>query len=150
MFAGSHIGTLATLPVSAFVMEHYGWRSIFLLLGCFGLAYSASVMFFVTADPSQHTSIHTSELKRIKAGTPPLDETTRPIPWGRIFRSGACWALFFGHVANNWGTYLMLTQVSKRNPRPQAPIPKPWVSKLVPDARANVSLQNPSIPSPKR
>jgi len=111
VFAGSHIGTLATLPVSAYIMEHYGWQSIFTFLGLFGLAYSASVMVLVTADPSTHSSIRASELKRIKAGTPPLDEGSRPIPWGKIFRSGACWALFFGHVANNWGTYLMLTQV---------------------------------------
>lgn len=68
-------------------------------------------MILVTADPATHSGIHSSELKRIKAGTPAADEAPKAVPWGRIFRSMACWALFVGHIANNWGTYLMLTQM---------------------------------------
>ena len=32
-------------------------------------------------------------------------------PWGAIMTSKPCLALFFGHAASNWGTYLFLTSL---------------------------------------
>lgn len=33
------------------------------------------------------------------------------VPWGKILKSKACWAVFVAHFTTNWGGYLFMTQM---------------------------------------
>lgn len=91
--SGLSIGTVFSLPVTGWLVREYGWPVPFYAFGLVGIVWAA-VWF-----------------SKVSGGRGIPEETTaasRTIPWGRILRTPAVWAIIVNHFCNNWSLYVLL------------------------------------------
>lgn len=91
--SGLSMGTLVALPVTGWLVRDYGWPMPFYAFGAVGILWA--VVWFAKVSNGRGV---------------PEESTSGPkaIPWGRIARTPAVWAIVATHFAHNWGLYLML------------------------------------------
>lgn len=92
--SGLSIGTMVSLPMTGWLVREQGWPMPFYAFGALGLVWA---LFWFT---------------RVGAGRGPDVEappaTARQIPWGKLLRSSAVWAIFVNHFCSNWALYVLL------------------------------------------
>jgi ACS family sodium-dependent inorganic phosphate cotransporter len=81
---------------------------VFYVFGLFGIAWYAFWHFTSSERPEDARGIHPAELELIRANTAPPAVKVE-VPWARILRSSAVWALIFNHFCSNWGFYVILS-----------------------------------------
>ena len=64
---GEYVGLGLLLPVLGWLLTHFGWRSLFVIVGVIGVAFSL-VFHTLYRDPDQSSRINAGELALIKAG----------------------------------------------------------------------------------
>jgi len=93
--AGTKIGPAVGAPIAAWLIAHYGWRSMFLMTGMMGLFWLAPWMILV-----------------------PRDETVQPVaekaaandaPFWSLFKSPSIWGILLGTFAYSCYLYYSLT-----------------------------------------
>jgi ACS family sodium-dependent inorganic phosphate cotransporter len=87
------LGTVISLPVTGWLVRDYGWPMPFYAFGAVGLVWV--VLWFA----------------RVRSGrSPDVQQVTtdRVIPWGRLVRSRAVWAIIANHFCGNWVLYMLL------------------------------------------
>jgi ACS family sodium-dependent inorganic phosphate cotransporter len=89
------LGTVFALPVTGWLVRAYGWPLPFYLFGAIGLAWYAAWLLYARGDPRP-------------AAAAAQDRASRSIPWGRLLRLPAVWAIVVTHFATNWSLYIML------------------------------------------
>lgn len=88
-----YLGTVFSLPVTGGLVHNYGWPVPFYAFGALGLFWA--VIWFA--------GVHGGY------GVEPLVSTARSaIPWGKLVRSSAVWAIVVAHFCNNWSLYVLL------------------------------------------
>ncbi len=87
-----YAGTVFALPVTGWLVQSYGWPVPFLLFGAIGLVWAAAWFANVEAG------------SRIEA---PASAEPIPIPWSRLLKLPAVWAIVVAHFCSNWPLYLM-------------------------------------------
>jgi ACS family sodium-dependent inorganic phosphate cotransporter len=90
------LGTVFALPVTGWLVRSYGWQLPFYLFGAIGLLWYAA-WHVLARDGSPGDS---------SAGS--LSPGPRSIPWGRLLRLPAVWAIIVAQFATNWGLYVLL------------------------------------------
>ncbi len=90
------LGTVFALPVTGWLVREYGWALPFYVFGAIGLLWYAGWHVFARGDPPGDVS---------NASAKPGE---RAIPWGRLLRLPAVWAIIVAHFASNWGLYVLL------------------------------------------
>lgn len=117
IYSGSLVGTVLTMPISAFLcdLEHgNGWPYVFYFFGIAGIIWSICWALMIHENPENHPTIRKCEVEHIKQG---LDvaacDTKPPIPWRHVLTSVPVWALVITHFGQNWGFYTMLTQMPR-------------------------------------
>jgi sugar phosphate permease len=85
-----------------------GWRSVFLIFAIIGLAWVPLWQRAVTNQPEQSPTIGEAELAYIRASRPDIRKAEQ-VPWSRILRIPAFWALFTLHFSSNWFAYVMIS-----------------------------------------
>ncbi|CAD5121055.1 DgyrCDS9595 [Dimorphilus gyrociliatus] len=108
-YAGAQIGNVITFPISGFLCQ-YSWTAIFYAFGAYGVVWFLLWTFFVSDSPETHRQISQIEKDYIieSTGTKKTDSNYK-VPWLKIFKSKAVWAIIVAHTCSNWGTYLVLT-----------------------------------------
>jgi hypothetical protein len=117
-----------TYPLTAFLIEAYGWQRMFACVAALGAAWAAAFLAVCASSPAAHPSIHPAELARLAlgGGGGGDDGAPPPIPWGPLLRCRAAWAIFIGHFAFNWSA-----PATCRLP-PPPPFPRTNRTSLVP------------------
>jgi MFS transporter, ACS family, solute carrier family 17 (sodium-dependent inorganic phosphate cotransporter), other len=88
-----YLGTVFSLPMTGWLVRNYGWPVPFYAFGAVGLVWA--VIWFAGV--------------RGSSGIEPPVSTARPaIPWGKLARSSAVWAIVVAHFCNNWSLYVLL------------------------------------------
>ena len=87
-----YAGTVFALPVTGWLVQSYGWPVPFLLFGAIGLVWAAA--WFARAEAGSN----------IEA---PASAKPTPIPWSRLLKLPAVWAIVVAHFCSNWPLYLM-------------------------------------------
>ncbi len=106
--SGMPLGTVVATLGTPWLVGAYGWPAVFYVFGLTGFVWLAYWLFFSSERPDDAPGIHPAELEHIRANTAaPVTEPA--IPWGKILRSSAVWALIFNHFCSNWGYYLILS-----------------------------------------
>ncbi|KFM75673.1 Sialin, partial [Stegodyphus mimosarum] len=113
---GQHVGTIVTMPVTGFLIQYDvfgGWPSAFYLFGCIGCVWFVFWVFLVYNTPAEHPRISKRELMYIQQNLPQVsaERNNRPIPWGKIVRSKAVWAVTVAKFAGTWGFTCLLTKL---------------------------------------
>ncbi|EKX41753.1 hypothetical protein GUITHDRAFT_42162, partial [Guillardia theta CCMP2712] len=111
VYAGAYTGNVVTFPLSAWIMDTYGWRTIFYFFACLGFLWCLLFHLFTTSTPSQHRSMHAAELNKILATTQVAEDVPATVPWKKILVCMPAWALFVVHTCFNWAFYTLLTQL---------------------------------------
>jgi ACS family sodium-dependent inorganic phosphate cotransporter len=89
------LGTVFSLPITGWLVRSFGWHLPFYLFGAVGVAWFVAWYALARGGPAHETTA-----ARVKG--------KRSIPWGRLFRTPAVWAIIVAHFSNNWLLYLML------------------------------------------
>ncbi len=87
------VGTMISLPITGWLVRDRGWPAPFFLFGALGLVWAVGWFSGVRGGRS--------------ADVEPAP-TDRVIPWARLLRSRAVWAIIINHFCGNWALYVML------------------------------------------
>jgi MFS transporter, ACS family, solute carrier family 17 (sodium-dependent inorganic phosphate cotransporter), other len=93
--SGLSLGTVVSLPLTGWLVRTRGWPSPFYVFGAVGLVWAG--FWFLRIGSGRAPELeHEASAARLS------------IPWARILKLPAVWAIFACHFANNWTLYLML------------------------------------------
>jgi sugar phosphate permease len=107
-WSGGYAGSIVGIPLGSFLLATLGWRSVFLIFTVIGLAWVPLWQTAVTDQPEQSPAIGEVELTHIRASRPDIRKSNQ-VPWSRILRIPAFWALFTLHFSSNWFAYVMIS-----------------------------------------
>ena len=88
------IGTVISLPVTGWLVNAHGWPMPFYAFGVLGVVWA--IAWFSTVSGGRSAEI---EVPSVEA---------RAIPWRRLLRSTAVWAIIINHFCSNWALYVLL------------------------------------------
>ena len=88
-----YLGTVCALPVTGWLVRAYGWPIPFYVFGAAGFVWVAA--WFASISGGSGLG-------------PPASTAQAGIPWSRLLRSRAVWAIVVGHFCGNWSLYVLL------------------------------------------
>ena len=113
VISGASVGSVILYPLSGYLADAYGWRSIFYVTGAAGVVWSILWFVFVFDSPQNHPWI-TEEEKTYVVQSIAEEKGEKEItatPWKEILLCPAVWALTAGHTSSNWGNYQLNTMM---------------------------------------
>ena len=87
------VGTMISLPVTGWLVRDHGWPMPFYAFGALGLIWA--VVWFTTVSSGRSPDVEPPTMDRV-------------IPWERLLRSRAVWAIIINHFCSNWALYVLL------------------------------------------
>jgi MFS transporter, ACS family, glucarate transporter len=120
MFFGSRVGGMLSVPVSLLLINRWGWRLSFVIVGAIGLVWAAGWYRWYRDRPADHSSVSTSELawieqdKTVRAagqvGRVGLGERLEAAtPWRALLRSRNLYAVCAMYFTYGYGLYFYFT-----------------------------------------
>ncbi|XP_077290054.1 putative inorganic phosphate cotransporter [Arctopsyche grandis] len=113
IYAGAQFGTVVALPLAGELCGGaWGWPSVFYTMGIAAIVW-AVLWFFLGADtPANSRLISKAERDYIQTSLGQDGEVKHhPTPWKSIFTSLPVWALIVVHCGQNWGFWMLLTEM---------------------------------------
>jgi ACS family sodium-dependent inorganic phosphate cotransporter len=99
------MGTLAAVSTTPIIAVTFGWPAVFYIFGGVGFVWFIFWWFIAADRPETPADAGLPE----DAGPSARDDAEeRGIPWRRILRQKAVWAIIVAHFCNNWGLYVLL------------------------------------------
>ena len=92
--SGLAIGTVVSLPVTAWLVRGYGWPMPFYVFGLVGVVWVVGWVLGVGNGRGGDAE--------------PVATVRTAIPWRRIARTPAVWAIIINHFCHNWALYLLI------------------------------------------
>lgn len=115
VYSGCQIGTVIALPISGILCNSTflgGWPSVFYVFGGLTCIWFVFWIFLIYDTPENHPRISTEELIFIQTSQGEEKTHMKPVtPWREIFRSAPVWSLILAHFGQNWGFYMLLTEL---------------------------------------
>lgn len=109
--AGLTLGTAATGPLVAWIMERFGWRQAFILTAPAALGVAAWWWWYARDSPREHHSVNAEELAFIEAGRPlaAVHQSTavERALWKRLLRDRNVVLLTASYFCANYVFYLL-------------------------------------------
>lgn len=109
-FSGSRLGAAFALPLVAYLIDVWGWRSIFYFFGFIGILCSLLFYFMFRNKPEEHSGI--SEIEKdfiIKNRQQERETAQEELPLGRIIRSKNVVLSMVQYIGSNFIFFFMLT-----------------------------------------
>ena len=110
-FSGSRLGAAFALPMVAWLIEVYGWRSSFLILGGIGVVWALIWWLGFRDLPENHPSIAGEELVYIQANRQKKETQgkRKPLSSGRLMQSQNLWSVCLQYFSSNFTFFFALT-----------------------------------------
>lgn len=110
--SGGFVGTVITLPLSGYLGDAFGWRSIFYSVGVIVTIWFIFWHFFMHDSPEEDRYITDEERDYISSSLGDASCVHRdPVPWMSICTSPAVFAILTAGFCWGWGFITMLTQL---------------------------------------
>jgi MFS family permease len=113
--AASRLGAAIGPPLAVAIMIHYGWRSVFYVIGVLSLLWSILYLLVYRNMPEEHKKVSRAELARIRG----LSENgeikqaniqKRPIvPWSILLRHSNMWGVMCAYAAYQYSLWFFLS-----------------------------------------
>jgi len=113
--AASRFGAAIGPPIAVFIMIHYGWRSVFYVIGVLSLLWSLLYLLTYRNMPEEHEKVSREELARIRG----LNENgeikqanvaKRPkVPWSILLKHGNMWAVMCAYATYIYSLWFFLS-----------------------------------------
>src|SRR6202163_3749745 len=113
--AASRFGAAIGPPVAVFIMIHYGWRSVFYVIGVLSLLWSLLYMVVYRNMPEEDTKVSRADLTRIrglneKGEIKQANVAKRPkVPWSILLKHGNMWAVMCAYAAYIYSLWFFLS-----------------------------------------
>nr|XP_023881280.1 sodium-dependent phosphate transport protein 1, chloroplastic-like [Quercus suber] len=108
VYSGMYLGSVTGLAFSPFLIQHYGWPSVFFSFGSLGTVWIAVWLSKAHSSPLDDPELRPEEMKLIMTNSV-SKEPVKTIPWRLILSKAPVWALIVSHFCHNWGTFILLT-----------------------------------------
>ncbi len=108
LIGGIPLGTLFALLTTGWIIARYGWHAVFYSFGVVGLLWCCVWFLRAYNDPADHPNISAAELRYLQDSAPPRTNAEAIVPWGKMFKTPAIWALIVNHFCSNWVLYMLL------------------------------------------
>lgn len=116
--AGMQFGTVISLPLSGYLCEiewDNGWPLAFYVPGCVAVIWFVLWVLLIFEGPDVHPRITEDEKQYILGSQNKkptgAQHTKLAVPWLSIFTSIRFWAIMVAHIGQNWGFYVLLTEL---------------------------------------
>jgi ACS family glucarate transporter-like MFS transporter len=108
---GIGLGGALTPVLITFIMQHWGWRTAFLICGLLGIMVALVWYLFATDRPEEHPRVNPAEVDLIGRGrTYQTGDTAKArVPWGRIVTNRSVIALVLGYFCQGFPIYFFHT-----------------------------------------
>lgn len=109
-FSGSRLGAAFALPLVAYLIDAWGWRTMFFFFGAIGVLCSAVFYVFFRNTPEEHQGISDDERQFIMENRQQEDEKTESeLPLNRILKSKNVILAMIQYIGSNFIFFFMLT-----------------------------------------
>ncbi len=102
-----HLGTVLAFLVSPAIIVALGWEALFYISGAIGALWVCVWLWRTSDTPEECPRITRAELAAILEGRPQAPRVTL-VPWNRIVREQAVWAIVLAHFCSNFGFNILL------------------------------------------
>jgi len=127
------VGGLVSPIVAAYLIQHLGWRSAFVIFGAVGVVWAVGFYLWFRDDPATHSSVNDAELRIIRSDG--IAETPRheSIPWAAVFQCPTIWLLGLIISCSSFNSYLYFSWYPKylEKGRSVDPIESGWLAGMV-------------------
>ena len=116
IFEGIDVGIILTTSVSGLILRYsaIGWPMVFYVIGGFGVIWYILWLGLVYNEPNDHPLISEKELNFMKDAMADYKlKKALPVPWKRIFKSPAFWALLAAQIGHDWGLNALINYLPK-------------------------------------
>jgi sugar phosphate permease len=113
--AASRLGAAVGPPIAVAIMLHYGWRSVFYVIGALSLLWSVLYLVMYRNMPEETPLVSRAELARIRG----VDEKgeikkaniqKRPkVPWSILLKHGNMWAVMCAYATYIYSLWFFLS-----------------------------------------
>jgi ACS family sodium-dependent inorganic phosphate cotransporter len=100
------LGTLFAVSTTPIIALTLGWPAVFYVFGCAGFVWFGFWWFLGADRPAVPVTSSKTGLSGSSKGA--ANEDDKRVPWRRILRQKAVWAIIVAHFCNNWGLYVLL------------------------------------------
>jgi len=106
-YSGMHLGTVIALVLSPPIVIAFGWPMLFYLSGAAGMVWVVAWMIKAADRPEDAENISAAELHLITSGRAAESRAVQ-VPWRKISRERAVWAIVLAHFCANFGFNILL------------------------------------------
>ncbi|HEX4945338.1 MAG TPA: MFS transporter [Blastocatellia bacterium] len=108
-FFGLAVGSAISVPIVFPLVERFGWRWTFVLVGLVGFVWCAVWYWWFRDEPHDHPAVNAAELELIQANKDGLVATSHRVPWRLIFTSRNLLAIGAMYFAFGYGIFFYVT-----------------------------------------
>lgn len=110
-FSGSRLGAAFALPFVAWMINDFGWRTTFLVLGGIGVVWALGWYFLFRDKPEEHKGISNAEKEYILSTRQDkkVSLTTEKINFGQLSKSKNMWLAMGQYFCSNFTFFFALT-----------------------------------------
>lgn len=110
-FSGSRLGAAFALPFVAWLIEAYGWRITFAILGIIGGIWAIGWWLLFRDDPTDHPAISEEEKEYIKTHRQQTSANSEgsKLPLSQLFSSSNMWMTMVQYFCSNFTFFFALT-----------------------------------------
>lgn len=106
-FSGMYLGTVLALLASPVIIAAFGWQALFYISGALGFGWVIAWMLAAADRPEDARRISGAELAAITTSRNAEPRAGR-VPWAKIAREPAVWAIVLAHFCSNFGFNILL------------------------------------------
>ncbi|MEM6376889.1 MAG: MFS transporter [Bacteroidota bacterium] len=108
-FSGSRLGAAFALPLVAYLITDFGWRTAFVILGIVGVIWAVGWWTLFRDTPEEHPLLGQKEKDYILANRQKATEQTEKLRARVLFRSKNMWATIGQYFCSNFTFFFALT-----------------------------------------
>jgi sugar phosphate permease len=107
--AGQVIGIIITMPLAVWIIQNWGWQTVFYSFAFIGVAWCIVWCWYGKDRPELHPSITRDELQLIKSDQDPPKVMDQPTNWRLILTNRSVWGLACSYFFYTYVYYLYMT-----------------------------------------
>jgi ACS family sodium-dependent inorganic phosphate cotransporter len=107
-FSGMHVGTVTAFILSPPIIVAFGWPALFYITGAVGGIWVAVWIVRVPRHPPDSPAASSAASRDAAQDAHGLAARAPAIPWVKIAREKAVWAIVIAHFCSNFGYYILL------------------------------------------
>ncbi|WP_276168682.1 MFS transporter [Zobellia alginiliquefaciens] len=110
-FSGSRLGAAFALPAVAWLIDSFGWRTSFVILGVVGVVWAAAWFLFFRDTPEEHSGVSEHEKEFILSTRQQQDASVKAekINMGDLLKSKNIWLAMGQYFCSNFTFFFALT-----------------------------------------